>query len=56
VGTVDAKVGELNDRPFSARDCLLMGCHVLVINYGKEYRTRAVRPVPFLGPKAAPVK
>jgi arylsulfatase A-like enzyme len=56
IGKVDAKGGEVTDRPVNAQDFLATMCHALGIDFQKEYTTKEGRPMTFLGPKAAPVK
>jgi hypothetical protein len=56
IGKVDAKGGEVTDRPVNAQDFLATICHALKIDYRKEYLSKEGRPMTFLGPKAQPVK
>ncbi|MBA4065662.1 MAG: DUF1501 domain-containing protein [Isosphaera sp.] len=55
VGKVDAKGGEVTDRPVSAQDFLATMCRALGVDYHKEYVSREGRPMTFLGRDAKPV-
>jgi uncharacterized protein (DUF1501 family) len=55
IGKVDAKGGEVTDRPVNAQDFLATICHALQIDHRKEYRSREGRPMTFLGKSAKPV-
>jgi uncharacterized protein (DUF1501 family) len=55
IGAVDAKGGEVTDRPVSAQDFLATICRALGIDYHKEYLSKDGRPMTFLGKGAAPV-
>ena len=56
VGKVDAKGGEVTDRPVNAQEFLATMCRALRIDFRKEYLSKEGRPMTFLGPKAEPVK
>jgi hypothetical protein len=56
IGKVDAKGGEVTDRPVNAQDFLATICRALKIDFRKEYVSKEGRPMTFLGPKAEPVK
>lgn len=56
IGRVDAKGGEVTDRPVNAQEFLATMCHALGIDCHKEYMSKEGRPMTFLGPKAEPVK
>ncbi len=56
IGKVDAKGGEVTDRPVNAQDFLATVCRALKIDFRKEYTSKEGRPMTFLGPKAEPVK
>ncbi len=55
IGKVDAKGGEVTDRPVNAQDFLATICHALNIDYRKEYMSKEGRPMTFLGKSAKPV-
>lgn len=56
IGKVDAKGGEVTDRPVNAQEFLATMCHALGIDYHKEYQSKEGRPMTFLGKNAEPVK
>ena len=56
VGKVDAKGGEVTNRPVNAQDFLSTMCHALKIDFQKEYMSKEGRPMTFLGKTAKPVK
>jgi uncharacterized protein (DUF1501 family) len=56
IGKVDAKGGEVTDRPVNAQEFLATMCHALKIDFHKEYMSKEGRPMTFLSPKAEPVK
>ncbi len=56
IGKVDAKGGEVTDRPVNAQEFLATICHSLDIDCHKEYQSREGRPMTFLGKNAQPVK
>jgi len=55
IGRVDARGGEVTDRPVNAQEFLATMCHALGINYRKEYLSREGRPMTFLERSARPV-
>lgn len=55
IGRVDAKGGEVTDRPVNAQDFLATICHALQIDYHKEYLSKEGRPMTFLTSGAKPV-
>ncbi|MCE9568150.1 MAG: DUF1501 domain-containing protein [Planctomycetes bacterium] len=56
IGKVDAKGGEVTDRPVNAQDFLATMCHALKIDPHKEYLSKEGRPMTFLGKNAKPVE
>jgi hypothetical protein len=56
IGRVDARGGEVTDRPVNAQDFLATMCHSLRIDYQKEYQTREGRPITFLPSSASHVE
>lgn len=56
IGKVDAKGGEVTDRPVNAQEFLATMCHALGIDYHKEYQSKEGRPMTFLGKEVKPVK
>jgi uncharacterized protein (DUF1501 family) len=55
IGKVDAKGGEVTDRPVNAQEFLATICHALGIDCHKEYISKEGRPMTFLGKNAKPV-
>jgi hypothetical protein len=55
VGQVDAKGGEVTDRPVNAQEFLATICHALGIDYHKEYMSKEGRPMTFLNKSTRPV-
>jgi len=55
IGRVDAKGGEVTDRPVNAQDFLATICHALQIDYHREYMSKEGRPMTFLTSNAMPV-
>ncbi|HEX8912862.1 MAG TPA: DUF1501 domain-containing protein [Humisphaera sp.] len=55
IGKVDARGGEVTDRPVNAQDFLATICHAVGIDPHKEYMSREGRPMTFLGKAAKPV-
>lgn len=56
IGRVDARGGEVTDRPVNTQEFLATMCHALNIDCHKEYTTREGRPMTFLNPSAQPVR
>lgn len=56
IGKVDAKGGEVTDRPVNAQDFLATICHALGIDCHKQYLSKEGRPMTFLGRNAKPVE
>ena len=56
IGKVDAKGGEVTDRPVNAQEFLATMCHALGIDSHKEYMSKEGRPMTFLGKGAKPVE
>ncbi len=56
IGKVDAKGGEVTDRPVNAQEFLATMCHALGIDHHKEYMSKEGRPMTFLDPKAKHVE
>ena len=55
IGKVDAKGGEVTDRPVNAQEFLATMCHALNIDFNKEYTTRDGRTMTFLDKGVKPV-
>jgi hypothetical protein len=55
IGKVDAKGGEVTDRPVNVQEFLATMCHALGIDYQKEYLAKDGRPMTFLTKSAKPV-
>lgn len=55
VGRVDAKGGEVIDRPVNAQDFLATISHALAIDYHREHMSKEGRPMTFLTSSARPV-
>lgn len=55
IGKVDAKGGEVTDRPVNAQDFLATICRAVGVDFHKEYMSRDGRPMTFLGRNAKPV-
>lgn len=55
VGKVDAKGGEVTERPVNAQEFLATVCHALGIDFHKEYLSREGRPMTFLDRNVKPV-
>ncbi len=55
VGKVDARGGEVTDRPVGAQEFLATVCHALGIDYRKDYVSKEGRPMTFLGKGVEPI-